>query len=113
MPASQVSAEARAVHDAATPIDLHADTTKLISRGYDFYKRHDTPWPIRSFFGHVDLPRMREGQLRGQFFGMWTFPKPELGCTADLHRQIDGLMRTIEDGEGLALCCDADDIRRA
>ncbi len=74
-----LSAEARDVHAAATPIDLHADTTKLMSRGYDFYQRHDPPWPVRSFFGHVDLPRMKEGNHRAQFFGMWTFPKPEGG----------------------------------
>lgn len=108
-----ISAEALAVHEAATPIDLHADTTKLISRGYDFYKRHSTPWPLRSFGGHVDLPRMREGNLRGQFFGMWTFPKPEWGCVADLHRQIDALERTIAAGEGLTLCRTASELRAA
>src|SRR6202012_1723812 len=84
-----VSAEASAVHAAATPIDLHADTTKFMARGYDFYKRPRPPWPLRNYAGHVDLPRMREGNLRGQFFGMWTFPKPESGSVAEIHRQID------------------------
>jgi membrane dipeptidase len=110
----QLSDEARDVHAAATPIDLHADTTKLMSRGYDFYQRHDPPWPVRSFFGHVDLPRMREGNHRAQFFGMWTFPKPERGCTEDVHRQIDALEATIARGDSaMVLCRSADDIRTA
>ncbi|HNN97629.1 MAG TPA: dipeptidase [Pseudomonadota bacterium] len=113
-PAPVLSEEARAVHAAATPIDLHADTTKLMSRGYDFYRRHDPPWPVRSFFGHVDLPRMREGNQAAQFFGMWTFPKPESGCAADVHRQIDALEATIARGESqLVLCRSAEDVRKA
>lgn len=109
-----LSEEARAVHAAATPIDLHADTTKLMSRGYDFYRRHDPPWPVRSFFGHVDLPRMREGNQAAQFFGMWTFPKPESGCSADVHRQIDALEATIARGDGqIVLCRSAQEVRTA
>jgi membrane dipeptidase len=112
--APRVSDEAASVHAAATPIDLHADTTKLLARGYDFYKRHETAWPVKNFVGHVDLPRMREGNLRGQFFGMWTFPKPEAGCAADLHRQIDALQATIAAGDGqVVLCRDAAEIRAA
>lgn len=111
--AGKLSREARAVHDAATPIDLHADTTKFLSRGYDFYKRHRTPWPLRRYGGHLDLPRMREGNLCGQFFSIWTFPKPEKGCAAEVHRQIDALMQTIAAGEGLSLCLSADEIRAA
>ena len=88
-----LSAEARAVHDAATPVDLHADTPKLMSRGYDLAKRHAPAWPLSSFGGHVDLPRMREGNLLAQFFGLWTFPIPERGCATDIHRQLDALER--------------------
>ena len=40
---AQISEEALAVHRAATPIDLHADTPKLMSRGYDIRKRHEPP----------------------------------------------------------------------
>jgi membrane dipeptidase len=110
---ARLSDEATAVHRAATPVDLHADTTKLMSRGYDFYKRHQPVWPLRNFGGHLDLPRMREGNLRGQFFGMWTFPKPESGCAADIHRQIDSLERTIAAGDGLVLCRSAAELRAA
>lgn len=86
-----VSAEARAIHDAAVAIDLHADTPKLMARGYDLAKRHAPPWPARNFGGHVDLPRMREGGLAAQWFGMWTFPLPQRGCARDIHRQLDAL----------------------
>jgi membrane dipeptidase len=108
-----LSAEAHAVHEAATPIDLHADTTKFLARGYDFYKRHRFPWPLRHYAGHVDLPRMREGNLRGQFFGMWTWPKPQSGCVAEIHRQIDALERTVSQGDALLLCRSADEVRKA
>ncbi len=106
----RLSAEALAVHAAATPIDLHADTTKLLARGYDFYKQHRPANSLWNYAGHVDLPRMRQGNLRGQFFGMWTFPKPESGCAADIHRQIDALMRTIAAGNELLLCRTADEV---
>ncbi len=109
-----LSDEARAVHAAATPIDLHADTPKLMARGYDFARRHDPAWPVRSFCGHVDLPRMREGNQRGQFFTMWTFPKPESGCAADVHRQIDAVEHTIRhNADAMMLCRSAEDVRTA
>lgn len=112
--ARPLSTEARAVHAAATPIDLHADTPKLLSRGYDFARRHDTSWPVSAFAGHVDLPRMQEGNQRGQFFTMWTFPKPEAGCAADVHRQIDAVERTVRDNaDAMALCRSGQDVRDA
>lgn len=86
-----LSDEARAVHEAAIVIDLHADTPKLMSRGYDFFRRHDPGWTLRRIGHHVDAPRMREGNLRAQFFTFWTFPYPERGCAADVHRQLDAL----------------------
>ncbi|MCS6914750.1 MAG: membrane dipeptidase [Myxococcales bacterium] len=107
-----VSQEAQAVHEAACIIDLHADTPKLISRGYDLRRRHRTPWPVRRWLGHVDLPRLQEGGVAAQFFGMWTFPKPERGCNAEVHRQLDALTRAISAGEGIALCSTAEEIRR-
>lgn len=86
-----ISDEARQVHDAAIVVDLHADTPKLISRGYDFTRRHQPRWPLNRFAGHVDLPRMREGGLTAQWFGMWTAPYPRKTAAADVHRQIDAV----------------------
>ncbi len=52
-----VSAQARAVHDAAFVADMHADTLML---------RGDVT--VRSRTGHVDLPRLQEGGVALQFF---------------------------------------------
>ncbi len=86
-------AAARALHDEVTAFDLHADTPKLMhALDYDLAKRHDTPLPRRAkYFGHVDVPRMQEGGLGAQFFGMWTFPYPRAGCAASVHRQLDAM----------------------
>lgn len=112
-PASPVSNEAREVHAAATIVDLHADTAKLVARGYDIYKRHRTPWPLRRYGGHVDLPRLQGGNMAAQFFGLWTFPLPERGCNREVHRQLDALERAVAAGHGLALCTGAAEIRKA
>jgi membrane dipeptidase len=109
-----LSEEARSVHFAATAIDLHADTAKLMSRGYDIAKRHAARWPLSSFAGHVDLPRMRDGGLAAQFFGLWTFPYPQRGCARDIHRQLDALEKAATDGNGdLVLARTAGEVRAA
>ncbi|MFI8977326.1 dipeptidase [Nocardia asteroides] len=86
-----ISQEARQVHQGAVVIDMHADTPKLLARGYDLTRRHHPIWPINRFAGHVDLPRMREGGLAAQWFGMWTSPYPRRGAAAEIHRQLDAL----------------------
>ena len=111
-PAIPLSDEAREVHAAATPIDLHTDTIKFISRGYDFAAAHDPSWIVRGIGGHVDLPRLRAGNMAGLFFGIWTFPKPEVGCLAEAHRQIDVLERAEKAG-AFRLCRSAEDILAA
>jgi membrane dipeptidase len=84
---------ARALHDETCVFDLHADTPKLLERGWDLAVRHKRPVP---WFGHLDLPRMQAGGLGAQFFGMWTFPKPQRGSAASVHRQIDALEAACE-----------------
>jgi membrane dipeptidase len=85
--------DARALHAEACVLDLHADTAKLMDRlGYDLADRHERPMPTRwNYLGHVDLPRLRDGGVAGQFFGFWTVPYPERGCAASVHRQLDAL----------------------
>jgi membrane dipeptidase len=84
--------EARALHEECCVLDLHADTAKLMDQlGYDLVMRHD-PMPRRiSVLGHVDLPRMREGGVAGQFFSFWTAPYPERGCARSVANQLDAL----------------------
>jgi membrane dipeptidase len=90
--------EARAMHDECCVLDLHADTAKLMDQvGYDIALRHDRPMPRRlSLFGHVDLPRLREGGVAGQFFSFWTAPYPERGCARSVANQITALDDAIE-----------------
>jgi len=83
---------ARALHDELPVLDLHADTPKLMDKiQYDVFARHKTQPQRMNYFGHVDVPRMREGGLAAQFFGMWTVPVPRAGCAASIHRQLDAL----------------------
>jgi membrane dipeptidase len=85
--------EAHALHAEVPVLDLHADTAKLMDKlGYDLAVRHDRPMPrLVNVFGHVDLPRMREGGMAGQFFSFWTTPYPERGCAKSVTDQLDAL----------------------
>ncbi len=87
------TSEARAFHDETPVVDLHADTLKLADYfNYDIAGAHDTGLPaMLNYAGHVDIPRMSAAGLSGQFFGMWTFPYPQRGCAASVHRQLDAL----------------------
>jgi membrane dipeptidase len=85
--------EARALHAECCVLDLHADTAKLMDKlGYDLAARHERPMPtIANLFGHVDLPRMRDGGVAGQFFSFWTSPYPERGCAQSVTDQLDAI----------------------
>jgi membrane dipeptidase len=85
--------EARALHAECCVLDLHADTAKLMDKlGYDLAARHERPMPrLANVFGHVDLPRMRDGGVAGQFFSFWTAPYPERGCARSVADQLDAL----------------------
>ncbi len=61
LPLPEVSAEARALHDGAFVADLHADSLLF---GRDLARR--------SPLGHADLPRLREGGVALQVFGVAT-----------------------------------------
>jgi membrane dipeptidase len=88
------SDEARAIHAEHPPIDLHADTL-MWSRwiGYDLHKAHEPPLPMAALGGHVDLPRMREGGMSAQFFGLVSLPLADRvkGMARIVHEQIDAL----------------------
>lgn len=90
--------EARALHGEACVLDLHADTPKLMDKlGYDLAERHDRVMPKRAnLVGHVDLPRLRDGGVAGQFFSFWTWPLPERGCTKSVMDQLDALDAAID-----------------
>jgi membrane dipeptidase len=89
--------EARALHAECCVLDLHADTAKLMDKlGYDVVARHERPMPtVANVFGHVDLPRMRDGGVAGQFFSFWTAPYPERGCARSVADQLDAIDRAM------------------
>lgn len=92
------SPEAHALLAAYPAIDLHADSlmwTRWI--GYDLHKRHSPPLPRAALGGHVDVPRMREGGMGAQFFGLVSLPVAERlrGMARACEEQIDALEETI------------------
>lgn len=91
------SPEARAIHDHHPAIDLHADTL-MWSRwvSYDLHTRHEPPLPRTAIGGHVDVPRLIEGGMGAQFFGLVSLPIGQRsGLAAVIHQQIDELETSI------------------
>jgi len=108
--------EARAFHAEVHVLDLHADTAKLMDKvGYDLAARHERPMPkALNLLGHVDLPRMRDGGMAGQFFSFWTTPYPERGCAKAVTRQLDALdVAMAKNPEQLAWTRTGADVRAA
>jgi membrane dipeptidase len=97
------SPDARALHDAYPPIDLHADTL-MWSRwlGYDMLARHDPPLWRAAFGGHVDVPRLRDAGIGAQFFSLVSLPVSSTtrGLAQAVSEQIDVLTDAIARGPG-------------
>ena len=107
--------EARALHARHPAIDLHADSL-MWSRwtGYDIHVRHDPPLPFAALGGHVDIPRMIEGGVGAQFFGLVSMPFPSRGLAAVIDEQIDRLDAAVaQNPHRIQKARTADDVRRA
>jgi len=103
----------RSLHEDSIVIDLHTDSLiQARAVGYRLEARHHNPILERLGFYHADLPRLREGGVTGQFFGLVTSPYPERGCAEACHRQIAHLRR-IADEHQLLWARTSDDVRRA
>jgi membrane dipeptidase len=112
---SHGSDEAWAIHAEAPAIDLHADPL-LWSRflDYDLNRRHRPPLPYGWLGGHVDVPRMLEGGMGGQFFGLVSLPVLDLDLAGIIHDQIDRLERAAaQSGGKLRLARGADEVVEA
>ncbi|MBL8608958.1 MAG: membrane dipeptidase [Myxococcales bacterium] len=111
------SPEAHALLARYPAIDLHADSlmwTRWI--GYDLHKRHSPPLPKAALGGHVDVPRMREGGMGAQFFGLVSLPIADRmkGMARVIDEQIDALEETIaRKPDALRLVRTAADVERA
>ncbi len=99
-----ISEKARRLHAEYPAVDLHADS--LLWRrflGYDLNKKHSPPLPWSFGGGHVDVPRLIEGGLGAQCFGLVALPgldrHPEQTC----HRYIDQLELAAKQSSG-TLC---------
>lgn len=98
-----MSPDAHALLDRHPAIDLHADTLMWARWvDYDLLSAHEPPLPCGAFAGHVDVPRMREGGMGAQFFGLVTLPlvKRRRGLARIAHAQIDALQRAIARAPG-------------
>lgn len=110
------SAEARAIHAESPAIDLHADTLMWARWvGYDLHRRHDPPLPRAAIGGHVDVPRLKEGGIGAQFFGLVSLP---IGQRSGLRRVIDEQIDALElavsaNPERLVFTRSADEVERA
>jgi membrane dipeptidase len=107
---------ARALHDAMVAVDLHADTAVLLRLGYDIGVRHDPILPRAAAGFHVDLPRLREGGIGAQFFGLpsWPIRWPWGGPGTTVDRLLDALERAEQRyASDLALVRTAAEVRAA
>jgi membrane dipeptidase len=95
------SEQARALHAEHPAIDLHADTL-MWSRwlGYDLHEAHEPPLWRAALGGHIDLPRLRQGGVGAQFFGLVSLPVAARtrGLARVVNEQIDVLVETIARG---------------
>lgn len=108
------SNEAKAIHAEHPAIDLHADTLMWARWvNYDLHKRHEPPLPKAAIGGHVDLPRMREGGMGAQFFGLVSLPvaRHSHGLARVIDEQIDALeAATLRDPAALKIVTRASEI---
>lgn len=108
------SDEALALHRDALVIDLHADTPHLMRRGFDFHRRHRPFLPRSAAIGHVDGPRMREGGLAAQVFGLFALPFPWRDHFSTILAQVTAVEAAVARcPEGLRLVRTAEQIRLA
>jgi membrane dipeptidase len=88
------SPQAQALLAEHPAIDLHADTLMWARWiGYDVHARHTPPLPMAAIGGHVDIPRMVDGGMGAQFFGLVSLPltRRARGMARTIHEQIDAL----------------------
>jgi membrane dipeptidase len=112
-----VSREAIDVYAASDVVDLHIDTfiwTRIF--GYDLLKRHGTGLFNARFYGHADLPRLREARVTG---GIWSITTNPLVVSAGrraarFRRNLEKLRAIFERAPGeVAFVTNAAEYRRA
>ena len=70
----KVSAQARAIQEAAVVVDTHADTPqRFLDEGFDIGSTDPTD------VGHLSLDKARRGNLGAEFFSIWVDPETNRG----------------------------------
>lgn len=109
-----VSDKAYDLHRRSMVIDLHADTASLMRMGYDIFRRHRPLLPAAALGFHLDVPRMREGGLSAQVFGLVTFPLARAGLMDSALRQMELLQKAAAARpEDLRFVTEADEVEQA
>ena len=105
------SPEARAIMTRYPAIDLHADTL-MWSRWtrYDLRRRHRPPLPKSAYTGHVDIPRLADGLVGAQFFGLVTLPLGPGKCAAAVESQAARLEIACSAGDRMVQASSAEEI---
>lgn len=106
---SDVAPRTAKLHQEAIVVDTHIDTPqRLLDEGFDLAPRDP--------YGHIDLPRMKEGGLDAAFFSIWVDPHKYEGSSA-IQRALELISTVYEQVERhpaqLVLARSAEDIRRA
>jgi membrane dipeptidase len=109
--APPVSEAARAVHDAAILIDGHNDLPwELRTSGDWSFESTDLSQPLGK--GHTDIPRLRAGGVKGQFWSVY-IPTEQPNPARTVIEQIDVVHRMIARyPDTFELALTADDIER-
>jgi membrane dipeptidase len=98
----EISAEARALAEASEIVDLHIDTFISIRMfGWDVMKRHGRG-PTRGWVtGHIDLPRAKDGGLKGGMWSITTNPfRTARGRWRAFERNLQRLRSVVDDTKG-------------
>ena len=106
--------DGNALHKEAIIIDGHCDTILHVIGDALFDDKKARSFPERSNWGHIDLPRLREGGVTCQVMALYIQPeyKPARACRRTMEL-LDCFYRINEDTQGFSLALKAEDIERA
>jgi membrane dipeptidase len=104
----QVSAQARQVHDSAIVVDTHADTPqRFLDENFDIAGDAGAR-------GHIDLKKIRAGNLAAEFFSIWVEPKFKGQYARRALDLIDSVyLQAARHPDQMTMAFTADDIVRA
>ncbi len=103
----ELSKEALALWRAADVVDLHVDTfiwTRIF--GYDLLSRHGRGIFDARFYGHADLPRLRDAGVGGAIWSITTNPlRTAAGRLATFRRNLARLIAIFDSAPDVVTVC--------